>query len=359
MFDRLLSLSLPLALKSKLYRSIAEAMREEEGEGGREEGLGVMDPEKVYKKHPGYQYVKDGSGKGKVWDERKALRATRRVVIREEQIVMRPLENEEEDGVALEAGHAFRVLQVARSVEDREAHEPSLLGYPGWVAGHMTLMPKKGKDPENVGPCSQVFHVLDCEKNALELAVGELGEAAFSEGTATRFLLGKGDTFHLPPMNVYRLFNHSKKGKAQVFWTIVKPWSVEEEGGREGGREESQTQASQSQEVVGGMEEEGGREAPAPVTVKRARKSSVVPTPAGKGVKGKRASSIATATKGGKGGRKSSMAVAAAAAAASESEEEEEEEEEEEVAEPSGEESGSEQGAEASESESSDSEMSE
>jgi len=38
MFDRLLSLSLPLALKSKLYRSIAEAMREEEGEGGREGG---------------------------------------------------------------------------------------------------------------------------------------------------------------------------------------------------------------------------------------------------------------------------------------------------------------------------------
>jgi hypothetical protein len=319
-----------------------------------------MDPEKIYKKHPGYQYVKDGSGKGKVWDERKALRATRRVVIREEQIVMRPLENEEEDGVALQAGHAFRVLQVARSAEDREAHEPSLVGYPGWVAGHMTLLPGKGKDPENVGPCSQVFHVLDCEKNALELAVGELGEVAFSEGTATRFLLGKGDTFHLPPMNVYRLFNHSKKGKAKVFWTIVKPWSVEEEERREGGRGQSQSQ--QSQEMVG-MEEEGGREGPAPVTVKRARKSSVVPTPAGKGGKGKRAPSIATATKGGKGGRKSSMAVAAVAeaakASASESEEEEEEEEEEEVAEPSGEESGSEQGVEASESESSDSEMSE
>ncbi|GAB5030785.1 Hypothetical protein NocV09_00400620 [Nannochloropsis oceanica] len=326
-------------------------------ERGREDGLGVMDPEKVYKKHPGHVYVKDGSGKGKVWDERKALRATRRVVIREEQVVMRPLENEEEEGVALEAGHAFRVLQVARSADDREAHEPSLLGYPGWVAGHMSLMPRKGKDPENVGPCSQVFHVLDCEKNSLELAVGELGEEAFSEGMATRFLLGKGDTFYLPPMNVYRLFNHSKRGKARVFWTIVKPWSVEEgEGGRGGGADSQ----SQSQEVMR-MEEEGKKEVPAPVAVKRARKSSVAPTPVGKREKGKRDSSIATATKSGKGARKSSMAASAAAAtAASASEcEEEEEEEEEEVAEPSGEESGSEQGVEASESESSDSEMSE
>ncbi len=288
----------------------------------------VMDPEKIFRKHPDYHYVKDGSGKGKVWDEKKALRTTRRVVIRQEQVVMRPLENEEEDGVALEAGHAFRVLQVARSVEDREEHEPSLAGYPGWVAGHMTIMPRKGKDPENVGPCSQVFHVLGCEKNSMELAVGEMGEEAFSEATATRFLLGPGDTFHLPPMNIYRLYNHSKRVSAKVFWTIVKPWSQEDE-------EATQTQTQPSPK------------APTPA---RGRKSSMALS----GSANKKRSSVAP---------KRASVAAPVTTMASESEEEEEEEEVEEVEpEPSGEESESEQGeeeVEEEEEESSDSDASE
>lgn len=299
----------------------------EEGKEVQREAWGEMDPERVYKKHPNYTYVRDGQGKGRVWDERKALRTTRRVVMRVDQVVMRPLENEEEDGVALEAGHAFRVLQVARSREDRAAHEPSLAGYPGWVAGHMTLMPRKGKDPENVGPCSQVFHVLACEKNALELAVGELGEDAFkfNEEAATRFLLGPGDSFHLPPMNVYKLYNHSKRGPAKVFWTIVKPWSEEEEEGGAGGAEGGKKGST------------GGKDTP--VAAKRGRKSSVV-------------------TGAGKGGRKRpSMPVSAVKENDARSQASESEEEELEVS--SGEESESEQGEEASESDSSGSDVSE
>lgn len=74
-----------------------------------------------------------------------------------------------------------------------------------------------------------MFHVLKAQRNALELAIGEQlpdeGDGVgggFDERGAARFLLSPGDTFFLPPHNTYRLFNHSKRAPAEVFWTIVK-----------------------------------------------------------------------------------------------------------------------------------------
>ena len=41
--------------------------------------------------------------------------------------------------------------------------------------------------------------------------------------THTTQLLRKGDSFFVPPFNIYRLENHSKVDKVVLFWTIVKP----------------------------------------------------------------------------------------------------------------------------------------
>ena len=63
--------------------------------------------------------------------------------------------------------------------------------------------------------------MLKCEGNALELAIDQ-DAVTFNEEKATRFLLSRGDTFHLPPMNTYCLTNHSDKIQAEIYWTIMK-----------------------------------------------------------------------------------------------------------------------------------------
>lgn len=40
-------------------------------------------------------------------------------------------------------------------------------------------------------------------------------------------LLSEGDSFHVPPGNIYRLENHSKTVSSKIYWTIVKPIKVE------------------------------------------------------------------------------------------------------------------------------------
>jgi hypothetical protein len=59
-----------------------------------------------------YQYVKDGSGKARVWDERRATIVGKRVVAAKNSVALRGLENGGMPGVSLEAGHAFRQSQV-------------------------------------------------------------------------------------------------------------------------------------------------------------------------------------------------------------------------------------------------------
>ena len=114
--------------------------------------------------------------------------------------------------------------------------------FPGYIAGNVIIPPRGIKDAEGVGLCSQVFTVGDCQPNSLELAVadptGQDGE--FDHDTAQRYLLSKGDMFQIPPGNVYRIENHSKKAKAALYWVIIKCFSKaeqdddEEEGSEEG-----------------------------------------------------------------------------------------------------------------------------
>jgi hypothetical protein len=59
-----------------------------------------------------YQYVTDGSGKARVWDERRAATVGKRVVAPKGSVAMLALENGGIPGVSLEAGHAFRQSQV-------------------------------------------------------------------------------------------------------------------------------------------------------------------------------------------------------------------------------------------------------
>jgi centromere protein C len=96
--------------------------------------------------------------------------------------------------------------------------------FPGYIAGNVVLPPRGIKDAEGVGLCSQVFNVGDCQPNSLEFALadptGQDGE--FDPKSAQRYLLSKGDMFQIPPGNVYRIENHSKTEKANLFWTIIK-----------------------------------------------------------------------------------------------------------------------------------------
>lgn len=196
--------------------------------------------------------------------------------------------------------------QVTRTLPTHPITPPHIS--PKSVSGRLLVRPRRGKDPENVGPCTQVFHVLSGQGNALEVsrrvgvserewgeagvvlrcrglllevsregqglrvgarslatrfqiqrlvfpsmdqlfhfqprpeasvfdrpftsplytdsnqvAIGELtGQDGFDERGASRFLLGPGDAFLVPPHNTYRLFNHSAKAAAEVFWAIVK-----------------------------------------------------------------------------------------------------------------------------------------
>mmetsp|Transcript_32212 Transcript_32212/g.68590 ORF Transcript_32212/g.68590 Transcript_32212/m.68590 type:complete len:928 (-) Transcript_32212:210-2993(-) len=96
--------------------------------------------------------------------------------------------------------------------------------FPGYISGNVVLPPRGIKDAEGVGLCSQVFNVGDCQDGSVEFAVadpsGQDGE--FDPKSAQRYLLGKGDMFQIPPGNVYRIENHSKTEKVNLFWTIVK-----------------------------------------------------------------------------------------------------------------------------------------
>ncbi|KAL7551687.1 hypothetical protein ACHAWF_014879 [Thalassiosira exigua] len=96
--------------------------------------------------------------------------------------------------------------------------------FPGYIAGNVVIPPRGIKDAEGVGLCSQVFNVGDCQPGSVEFALADPGgkDGEFDPRTAQRYLLSRGDMFQIPPGNVYRIENHSKTRKADLFWTIVK-----------------------------------------------------------------------------------------------------------------------------------------
>ena len=91
--------------------------------------------------------------------------------------------------------------------------------------GNLILPPQGIKDQEGVGRCSQGFNVGDCQPQSIEVAIADpdLNDGKFDAPTAQRFLLSKGDMFHIPAGNVYRIQNHSSNTECILYWTIIRP----------------------------------------------------------------------------------------------------------------------------------------
>lgn len=68
----------------------------------------------------------------------------------------------------------------------------------------MELPPTAIKDAEGVGDLLQIFFVADCQDLGLELALADPTKTDWSDETAQRQLLRKGDSFYVPPGNIYR-----------------------------------------------------------------------------------------------------------------------------------------------------------
>lgn len=112
------------------------------------------------------------------------------------------------------------------------------------------------KDAEGVGRFMQVFYVVDCQQDGLEMGLAHPELPEYDERTAQRTLLRRGDFFCVPPGNIYRLENHSTAKAARLSYTIIKPISQKRAGSR------GQAHASPGSEdtVVPGMDEDNAEE---------------------------------------------------------------------------------------------------
>ena len=81
-----------------------------------------------------------------------------------------------------------------------------------------------------MGRYTQVFFVSDCQDGALEFGIAHPQEDAWDHKTARRVLLRRGDSFYVPPGNIYRLENHSSAKSAVLYWMIIKPLELEVPG---------------------------------------------------------------------------------------------------------------------------------
>ena len=95
--------------------------------------------------------------------------------------------------------------------------------------GYIELPPRGLKDAEAVGDCAQVFFVGDCHDGAgtvtffpvsifychitpmcaivVEMGIAEPSQEEWIDDSAQRSLLKKGDSFFVPPGNIYRFIN--------------------------------------------------------------------------------------------------------------------------------------------------------
>ncbi|OQR84180.1 hypothetical protein ACHHYP_13749 [Achlya hypogyna] len=94
---------------------------------------------------------------------------------------------------------------------------------PTWISGRVLLPPQALKAPESVGACTQVFVVVACQPNALEVSFGHPSDSVFQDTTAQRYTLGPGDEFYVPANNAYFLRNHSPTVEAELRFMILKP----------------------------------------------------------------------------------------------------------------------------------------
>mmetsp|Transcript_17308 Transcript_17308/g.21151 ORF Transcript_17308/g.21151 Transcript_17308/m.21151 type:complete len:756 (-) Transcript_17308:470-2737(-) len=96
---------------------------------------------------------------------------------------------------------------------------------PGYITGNLVLPPKGIKDAEGVGLCAQVFNIGDCQPKSVEVSIADpaINDGKYESKSAQRYFLSKGAMFHVPPGNIYRIENHSKKSECTLYWTIIRP----------------------------------------------------------------------------------------------------------------------------------------
>jgi hypothetical protein len=94
--------------------------------------------------------------------------------------------------------------------------------YPATHVGALNLPAQAIKDPESVGLMMQFFFVADCQPNSLEFGLANPDRSEWDDKDAQRFVLNPGDSFYVPPNNIYRLENHSKAKEAKLTWVAVK-----------------------------------------------------------------------------------------------------------------------------------------
>lgn len=108
------------------------------------------------------------------------------------------------------AGHMFMVPEVVREMS-------------GWIAGYLDLPPQAIKDAELVGRYAQVFFVGEGQPGSLEFGLSDPAFEDWDDRKAQRVILSPGDSFYVPPGNIYRLENHSLAKTCKIFFVVIEP----------------------------------------------------------------------------------------------------------------------------------------
>ena len=145
--------------------------------------------------------------------------------------------------------HYFHHPATNSATEGISRDQPGIDGIlPTWVTGSVSLPPGAIKDAEGVGKYLQVFFVSQGALQGLEVGFAHPQTDEWVEDTAQRLLLSPGDSFYVPPGNIYRLENHSIDITAVLYWMIVYP--VEESGESRVGQTSSSSSTSLSNHTV-------------------------------------------------------------------------------------------------------------
>lgn len=152
-----------------------------------------------------------------VWDNHSEKLAKQRIVtVRETMPALRPLPPAEgqksRHGPVGYAGHTFVIPEVQREMS-------------GWISGYLELPPRAVKDAELVGVYAQLFFVAQGQPGALEFGLADPSSDEWDDSRAQRVVLSPGDSFYVPPGNMYRLENHSESKASHLFFVVVEPIS--------------------------------------------------------------------------------------------------------------------------------------
>ena len=61
------------------------------------------------------------------------------------------------------------------------------------------------------------------QHTTVELGIADPNKGEWDDAAAQRQMLDKGDSFYVPPGNIYRLENHSEVKTCMIHWCIIKP----------------------------------------------------------------------------------------------------------------------------------------